>query len=121
MQSVRVSSKLSPWLAYASVGEVFSLPLSHGEGRFVADELTLADLIKNGQIASQYVDLDGKATNDGTFNANGSLYAVESLSSPDGRILGKMGHSERWSEGIYKNIPGNKDQRLFEAGVDYFK
>ena len=121
LQSVRVSSKLSPWLAYASVGEVFSLPLSHGEGRFVADELTLADLIKNGQIASQYVDLDGKATNDGTFNANGSLYAVESLSSPDGRILGKMGHSERWSEGIYKNIPGNKDQRLFEAGVDYFK
>lgn len=121
LQPVRIVSKLSPWFANTSVGEIFTMPLSHGEGRFVASDADLKNFIENGQIASQYVNLDGEATYDGTFNANGSLYAVEALSSPDGRILGKMGHSERMSDGTYKNIPGNKDQGLFKAGVDYFK
>lgn len=121
LQQVKITSKLSPWLASTTVGEIYTLPLSHGEGRFTAEDKMLKQLIENGQIAAQYVDLDGNATYDGSFNANGSLYAVESLSSPDGRILGKMGHSERISDGIYKNIPGNKNQDIFKAGVDYFK
>ncbi|WP_409228862.1 phosphoribosylformylglycinamidine synthase [Gudongella sp. SC589] len=120
LQPVRIVSKLSPWYANTQVGEVYTMPLSHGEGRFVAKGDVLRKLIENGQISSQYVDLDGNATYDGFYNANGSLMAVESLTSPDGRVLGKMGHSERIAEDIYKNIPGEKDQRLFKAGIDYF-
>ena len=120
LQPVRIASKLSPWYANTKVGEIYTMPLSHGEGRFVAKDDVLNKLIVNGQISSQYVDLDGNATYDGFYNANGSLMAVESLTSPDGRVLGKMGHSERIAEDIYKNIPGEKDQQLFKAGIDYF-
>ena len=117
----KVVSNLSPWFNNVKVGDVFSLPISHGEGRFMADEDVLRKLIDNGQIASQYVDLNGNATYDIEFNPNGSLYAVEALTSPDGRILGKMAHSERIGEGLYRNIPGEKDQKIFEAGINYFK
>lgn len=117
----RIASKLSPWLKNTEIGQVYYMPFSHGEGRFVADEKTLERLIENGQIATQYVDLSGNATYDGTFNPNGSLYAVEGLTSPDGRVFGKMGHSERIGYGVYKNVPGEKDQRIFQAGIDYFK
>ncbi|BDR63925.1 phosphoribosylformylglycinamidine synthase [Clostridium tetani] len=117
----KVVSNLSPWFNNVKVGDIFSLPISHGEGRFMADEEVLKKLIDNGQIASQYVDLKGHATYDIEFNPNGSLYGVEALTSPDGRILGKMAHSERIGEGLYKNIPGEKNQRIFEAGINYFK
>jgi len=120
LQPVRIVSKLSPWYANTKVGEIYTMPLSHGEGRFVAKDDVLQKLIENGQISSQYVDLEGNATYDGFYNANGSLMAVESLTSPDGRVLGKMGHSERIAGDIYRNIPGEKDQRLFKAGIDYF-
>ena len=117
----KITSNLSPWFNNVKVGDIFSLPISHGEGRFMADEEMLRNLIKNGQIASQYVDLKGHATYDIEFNPNGSLYGVEALTSPDGRILGKMAHSERIGKGLYKNIPGEKNQKLFEAGINYFK
>ena len=117
----KVVSNLSPWFNNVKVGDVFSLPISHGEGRFMADEEMLKNLIKNGQVASQYVDLKGRATYDIEFNPNGSLYGVEALTSPDGRVLGKMAHSERIGKGLYKNIPGEKNQRIFEAGINYFK
>ena len=117
----KVVSNLSPWFNNVKVGDVFSLPISHGEGRFMAHEDVLRELIENGQIASQYVDLNENATYDIEFNPNGSLYGVEALTSPDGRVLGKMAHSERIGEGLYKNIPGKKDQRIFEAGINYFK
>ncbi|MBS4024269.1 MAG: phosphoribosylformylglycinamidine synthase, partial [Clostridia bacterium] len=117
----RIASKLSPWLSNTNIGEVYYMPFSHGEGRFVADEETLKGLIQNGQVATQYVDLEGNATYDGTYNPNGSLFAVEGLTSPDGRVLGKMGHSERIGYGVYKNIPGEKDQRIFQAGIEYFR
>lgn len=117
----KIVSKLSPWLNNVELGDIYTMPLSHGEGRFVADEATLKQLIEAGQIATQYVDLDGNATYDGYYNPNGSLYAVEGITSPDGRVLGKMGHSERIAEDIYKNIPGDKDQKIFLSGVQYFK
>lgn len=117
----RISSKLSPWLANTEVGEIYRVPMSHGEGRFVASDQVMATLIKNGQIASQYVNFQGEATMDGAFNPNGSAYAVEGITSMDGRILGKMGHSERIGTGLYQNIPGKTDQKIFEAGVEYFK
>ncbi|WP_422487033.1 phosphoribosylformylglycinamidine synthase [Gudongella sp. DL1XJH-153] len=120
LQPTRVVSKLSPWFANTEVGEIYTMPLSHGEGRFVAKDDVLTKLIENGQIVSQYVDLEGNATYDGYYNPNGSLMAVEALTSPDGRVLGKMGHSERIADDIYKNIPGEKNQRLFQAGIDYF-
>jgi len=120
LQPTRVVSKLSPWFANTEVGEIYTMPLSHGEGRFVAKDDVLKKLIENGQIVSQYVDLEGNATYDGFYNPNGSLMAVEALTSPDGRVMGKMGHSERIADDIYKNIPGEKDQQLFKAGIDYF-
>lgn len=95
--------------------------MSHGEGRFVASDEVLETLIKNGQIATQYVDFEGNATLDGRFNPNGSVYGVEGITSLDGRVLGKMGHSERIGKNLYKNIPGNMDQQIFKAGVNYFK
>ena len=97
------------------------MPISHGEGRFLADEATIRTLAKNGQIATQYVDLEGKATADVHFNPNGSLFAVEGITSPDGRVFGKMGHAERIGSNLYKNVPGNYDLRMFEAAVKYFR
>jgi len=119
--STKVVSKLSPWLCNVNVGDIHSIPVSHGEGRFVVKADLMKELIKNGQIATQYVDLNGKATYDSNFNLNGSEYSVEGITSPDGRIFGKMAHSERMGSNILKNISGNKDQKIFEAGVNYFK
>ena len=117
----RIASNKSPWLALTEVGEIYSVPISHGEGRFLASEETIRQLAANGQIATQYVDLDGKATADVHFNPNGSLYAIEGITSPDGRVFGKMGHSERIGSNLYKNVPGNYDIRMFEAAVKYFR
>ena len=117
---VRVASNRSPWLAATQVGDVYSVPISHGEGRFLADETLIRQLAANGQIATQYVDLDGRTTDDIHFNPNGSLFAVEGITSPDGRVFGKMGHAESSGAGLYKNVPGDKYQPLFEGGVSYF-
>lgn len=116
----RVASVKSPWLSYTGVGDVFSIPVSHGEGRFIASAELLDTLAENGQIATQYVDLGGKPSAEIAFNPNGSVGAVEGITSPDGRILGKMAHSERIGKYVAKNIEGEKDQRIFAAGVDYF-
>ena len=117
----RVASNKSPWLSRTKVGDVITVPISHGEGRFIASEEMIDTLKKNGQIATQYVDLSDMPTNDIHFNPNGSVCAIEGITSPDGRILGKMGHSERIGCGLYKNVPGNYDMGLFESAVDYFK
>lgn len=117
----KISSNLSPWLSNVEVSDVYNVPISHGEGRFVASKNVLDVLIKNGQIATQYVDLNGSATMDMPYNPNGSIMAIEGITSPDGRVFGKMGHSERVGEDLYKNIPGEFDQKIFEAGVNYFK
>ena len=121
MVKTRISSNKSPWLYGTEVGDIHSIAISHGEGRFVADEKTLKQLIDNGQIATQYVDLEGNATYDIDFNPNGSTFAVEGITSIDGRILGKMGHSERIGNQVVKNIIGEKHQKIFESGVKYFK
>jgi phosphoribosylformylglycinamidine synthase len=121
MVNTKVVSTLSPWLSNTEAGDVFAIPASHGEGRFYATDEELARLAANGQIATQYVDFDGCATYDNKFNPNGSCYAIEAVTSPDGRILGKMGHSERIGNHVAINIPGNKDQQIFSAGVKYFK
>ena len=120
MVQTKVTSKMSPWFSKVELGDVFTIPVSHGEGRFVVSEEMFKELANNGQIATQYVDFDGNASMDIEFNPNGSTYAIECITSPDGRIMGKMGHSERCYTDIYKNMPGNKDQKLFEAGVAYF-
>ena len=117
----RIASNKSPWLRLTQPGDIYSVPISHGEGRFYADAALIEKLAQNGQIATQYVDLNGSATGDVRFNPNGSMAAIEGITSPDGRVLGKMGHSERWNSGLYKNVPGNYDIRIFEAGVQYFK
>ncbi len=117
----RIASNKSPWLALTNVGDVYSVPISHGEGRFLADEELIRKLAANGQIATQYVDLLGNATSDVHFNPNDSMYAIEGITSPDGRVFGKMGHSERVGAGLYKNVSGNYDIRMFEAAVRYFK
>lgn len=120
--NTKVVSKLSPWFNKVNLGEEFIIPISHGEGKFVASKEVMDELIKNGQVATQYVDLNGNATMDIAYNPNGSVCAVEGITSPDGRILGKMGHSERsYKSDILKNVPGNKDQKLFESGVEYYK
>ena len=116
----RVTSNLSPWLAKNSVGDIHSVAVSHGEGRFVANSEWLKKLSDAGQIATQYVDDNDEPTNNLPFNPNGSDFAIEGITSADGKIFGKMGHSERIGENVYKNISGNKNQMLFEAGVDYF-
>ncbi len=116
----RVCSNLSPWLLEAPVGEIFSVPISHGEGRFIAPEATLKLLVAQGQIATQYVDLAGEPTMDTAFNPNGSFLAIEGITSPDGHVLGKMGHSERVGEKLYRNVPGQFDMGLFRSGVKYF-
>ncbi len=117
----RIASNKSPWLSLTQVDDIYSVPISHGEGRFLASEELIKKLAENGQIATQYVDLDGNATSDVHFNPNDSMYAIEGITSPDGRVFGKMGHSERIGEGLYKNVPGNYDIRMFEAAVRYFK
>ncbi len=121
MAYTRVTSVKSPWFANVNAGDVFAIPVSHGEGRFMADEATIKSLAENGQIATQYVDLSSKPSADINYNVNGSVCAVEGITSPDGRILGKMGHSERKGENLYKNVPFAKDQLIFESGVKYFK
>ena len=117
----RVASNMSPWLANTNVGDVYNVPISHGEGRFYCSEELARQLIANGQVATQYVDLQGEATADVRFNPNGSIFAIEGITSPDGRVLGKMGHSERWNKGLYKNVPGDYDIKLFKSAVEYFK
>ena len=119
--ATRVASNNSPWLTGTKVGDIYNVPISHGEGRFIADEKTLAALAANGQIATQYVDLNGKATDDIHFNPNNSMWAIEGILSPDGRVIGKMGHSERIGNGLYKNVEGNYDMKLFESAVKYYK
>ncbi|MCC5421400.1 phosphoribosylformylglycinamidine synthase [Clostridium perfringens] len=117
----KITSKKSPWFNDVSLGEVHSIPISHGEGRFVASEDLLKELVENDQIATQYVDLEGNMAMNMPYNPNGSSLAIEGITSRDGRILGKMGHSERIGDNLYKNIPGEFDQKLFKSGVDYFR
>ncbi|MBQ3405127.1 MAG: phosphoribosylformylglycinamidine synthase [Oscillospiraceae bacterium] len=117
----RIASNKSPWLMRTKVGEVYSVPISHGEGRFLADEKLIYELAEKGQVITQYVNAEGEPTYDIDFNPNGSLLAVEGICSPDGRVLGKMGHTERYSSGLYKNVPGDYDMGLFESAVEYFK
>ncbi|MCD7722889.1 MAG: phosphoribosylformylglycinamidine synthase [Clostridiales bacterium] len=117
----KVINTKSPWLSGVNAGDIFAVPISHGEGRFVANNDVLKELIANGQIATQYVTPDGKAVAEMPFNPNGSVSAIEGITSPDGRILGKMGHCERMGKDLYKNVPFEKDMKIFESGVNYFK
>ena len=117
----KVTSNLSPWFHEVNAGDIFSIPVSHGEGRFVANDDVIKKLFENGQVATQYVDLNGDPTMNEDFNPNGSYYAIEGITSPDGRVLGKMGHSERMGRFVSNNIAGNKNQKIFLSGVNYFK
>ena len=117
----RVCTNNSPWLAGTEVGQIYNVPISHGEGRFLASNELVQELAAKGQIATQYVDLEGNPTMDTAFNPNGSICAIEGIVSPDGRVLGKMGHSERIGDNLYKNVPGNYDMQLFASAVKYFK
>ena len=117
----RIASNKSPWLSSANVGDIVNVPISHGEGRFIASEEIIKKLAENGQIATQYADFEGNASNDIRFNPNGSAFAIEGITSPDGRVFGKMGHSERVGNGLYKNVVGNYDIKMFESAVRYFK
>lgn len=117
----RIASTGSPWLSQCAPGEEHTIAISHGEGRFVAPQSVLETLVKNGQVATQYVDLEGQPTMDQRFNPNGSVLAIEGITSPDGRVFGKMGHSERSGDYLYKNVFGDKYQPIFEGGVNYFK
>ncbi|MGN1480988.1 phosphoribosylformylglycinamidine synthase [Porcipelethomonas sp.] len=121
MVNTRIASNKSPWLSGSNVGDIHTVAISHGEGRFVAPQSLIVKLANNGQIATQYVDLNGKPSMDIRYNPNTSMEAIEGITSPDGRILGKMGHSERIGFDVCKNVSGNKDQRIFENGVRYFK
>ena len=116
----RVCSDLSPWLAEARVGSIYTVPISHGEGRFLASDELVRQLAAAGQIATQYVDLNGDPTMETEFNPNGSVLAVEGITSPDGRVFGKMGHSERIGKKLYRNVPGEYDMGLFRSAVKYF-
>ncbi|MEN8077192.1 phosphoribosylformylglycinamidine synthase [Clostridioides difficile] len=117
----KVVSKKSPWFSGVELGDIHNVAISHGEGRFVAPEKLLKQLVENGQVATQYVDNKGNIALDMPFNPNGSMLGIEGITSPDGRVLGKMGHSERIGDNLYKNVPGNFDQKIFESGVEYFK
>ncbi len=117
----RVCTNKSPWLSGTKVGEIYTVPISHGEGRFLASDELVKKLAENGQIATQYVDLAGNPTLDTAFNPNGSVFAIEGITSPDGRVLGKMGHSERIGKDLYRNVPGLYDMKLFQSAVEYFK
>ena len=117
----KITSNKSPWFSEVNVGDIHNVAISHGEGRFIANEELLRQLITNDQIATQYVDLEGHVSLDMPFNPNGSVLGIEGITSPDGRVLGKMGHSERIGEDLYVNVPGNFDQKIFESGVKYFR
>lgn len=117
---IRVASDASPWLNSFRVGDVYTVPVSHGEGKFICPDAVMRDLIRNGQIATQYVDGRGCATMESPFNPNGSFMAVEGIISPDGRVFGKMGHTERWQDGLYRNVPGNFDMDIFASAVRYY-
>ena len=117
----RIASNKSPWLMETKVDDIYTVPISHGEGRFLVSDELAAKLAANGQIATQYVDLSGNPTSDIRFNPNNSCFAIEGITSPDGRVLGKMGHSERIGNGLYKNVDGNYDMGLFRSAVKYFK
>ena len=117
----KVVTNKSPWLQKAELGGTYAVPASHGEGRFVASEEWIKKLFENGQVATQYVDIDGNPTMNEDFNPNGSYYAIEGITSPDGRVLGKMAHSERRGDGVALNIYGDQNQLIFESGVSYFK
>ena len=119
--NIRVASDKSPWFKNTKVGEIYTVPVSHGEGKFIADDSTIAALAENGQIATQYVDLSGAPTLNVDFNPNGSVCAIEGITSPDGRVFGKMGHSERKGRHLYKNVFGRYDMKLFESAAEYFK
>ena len=119
--SLRIASNKSPWLAETKVGDIYKVAISHGEGRFIANDATLETLIKNGQVATQYADEFGNATMNIDYNPNGSVMAIEGITSPDGRVFGKMGHTERWNDGLYKNVPGEYDMKLFESAAKYFQ
>ncbi len=121
MVQTKIVSTLSPWFAAMEVGDIHTVPVSHGEGRFTAPPEIMEKLISHGQVAAQYVDFEGNATYTNNNNPNQSFYAVEALTSPDGRVLGKMAHSERVGSYIAKNVPGTKKQALFKAGVRYFQ
>ena len=121
MVTTRIASDKSPWLAGCKVGDLHTVAISHGEGRFVASDALIRRMANNGQIATQYVDEYGKPTMDIRYNPNTSIDAIEGITSPDGRVLGKMGHSERIGRDICKNVCGNKDQLIFQSGVNYFK
>jgi phosphoribosylformylglycinamidine synthase len=116
----RVCSNLSPWLARTKPGEIYTVPISHGEGRFVASDALIAQLAQSGQIATQYVDLTGNPTYDIRYNPNGSDCAVEGITSPDGRVFGRMGHAERAGIGLYRNVPGSFEIGMFRAAAEYF-
>ncbi len=118
---VRVASNKSPWLAATQVGDIYTVAISHGEGRFLASEEDIRRMAENGQIATQYVDLEGRPTDDIRYNPNNSAFAIEGITSPDGRVLGKMGHSERIGKGLYKNVIGEYDMHMFSSAVQYFK
>ncbi|MBM6874660.1 phosphoribosylformylglycinamidine synthase [Fusobacterium mortiferum] len=121
MVKTKVTSNKSPWLAGIDVGSEFEIAVSHGEGRFFASDEVIKKLFENGQVATQYVNFEGEPTNEFRFNPNGSSFAIEGITSPDGRVFGKMGHTERIGNNVYKNIIGNKEQKIFENGVKYFK
>ena len=118
---IRVSSNTSPWLAGTQIGDIYTVPVSHGEGRFLASDAMLHTLLANGQIATQYVDAGGQATMDIQYNPNGSAWAIEGITSPDGRVIGKMGHTERVGKGLYRNVPGETDMKMFESAVRYLQ
>lgn len=120
MVETRIANTNSPWLAGVEVGDIHVIPVSHGEGKFVVSASEFAELRDNGQIWSQYVDFDGQPSMDSKYNPNGSVNAIEGITSKNGQIIGKMGHSECWEDGLFQNIPGNKDQKLFESAVKYF-
>ena len=117
----KVVTNQSPWLMEAELGGVYAIPASHGEGRFVAPQHVIDELFANGQVATRYVDLSGKPTMDEDFNPNGSYAAIEGITSPDGRVLGKMAHSERRDRSVAMNIYGEQDIKIFESGVEYFR
>jgi len=121
MVQTKVVSNLSPWFNNVTVGDIHAVAVSHGEGRFVADHEVIASMRIRGQIATQYVDAIGNPSLEIPYNPNGSVNAIEGITSPDGRVLGKMGHSERIGENISANVPGRKDQQIFEAGIRYYK